>query len=81
VPKSSCPADRPGHRRAVERQLLLDLVEDLERDRGLAVHLVDEGDDRDVAQRQTSNSFSVLGSMPLAASITMTAASTAVSVR
>ena len=43
-------ADRPGHRRGVERQLLLDLVENFERIARLAVHLVDEGDDRDVAQ-------------------------------
>ena len=42
--------DRPGHRRGVERQRLLDLVEQLERVAALAVHLVDEGDDRDVAQ-------------------------------
>ena len=42
--------DRPGHRRGVERQRLLDLVEDLERVAALAVHLVDEGDDRNVAQ-------------------------------
>jgi hypothetical protein len=34
----------------VERQLLLDLVEDLEGIAAFAVHLVDEGDDRDVAQ-------------------------------
>ena len=43
-------ADRPGHRRGVERQRLLDLVEQIERVAALAVHLVDEGDDRDVAQ-------------------------------
>ena len=42
--------DRPGHRRGVERQRLLDLVQQLERIAALAVHLVDEGDDRDVAQ-------------------------------
>ncbi len=34
----------------VERQRLLDLVEELERIARLAVHLVDEGDDRNVAQ-------------------------------
>ena len=43
-------ADRPGERRGVERQRLLDLVEEIERIARLAVHLVDEGDDRDVAQ-------------------------------
>ena len=48
--KGLAPADRPGDRRGVERQLLLDLVEDLERIAAFAVHLVDEGDDRDVAQ-------------------------------
>jgi hypothetical protein len=42
-------ADRPGDRRGVERQLLLDLVENLEGIAAFAVHLVDEGDDRDVA--------------------------------
>jgi hypothetical protein len=34
----------------VQRQRLLDLVEEFERVAALAVHLVDEGDDRDVAQ-------------------------------
>jgi hypothetical protein len=43
-------ADRPGDRGAVERQLLFHLVQYLERIAALAVHLVDEGDDRDVAQ-------------------------------
>ena len=43
-------ADRPVHRRGVERQRLLDLVEQIERVAALAVHLVDEGQDRDVAQ-------------------------------
>ncbi|MGY4454748.1 hypothetical protein ACVWZR_009408 [Bradyrhizobium sp. i1.3.1] len=43
-------ADRPGHRRGVERERLLDLVEQLEHVAALAVHLVDEGDDRNVAQ-------------------------------
>ena len=43
-------ADRPGDGRGVERQRLLDLVEEVERVAALAVHLVDEGDDRDVAQ-------------------------------
>ena len=43
-------SDRPVERRGVERQRLLDLVEQVERIARLAVHLVDEGDDRDVAQ-------------------------------
>ena len=43
-------AGRPGHRRDVERQGRGDLVEQLDRVPGLAVHLVDEGDDRHVAQ-------------------------------
>ncbi len=43
-------AERPVQRRGVERQPLLDLLEQLERMPPLAVHLVDEGDDRDVAQ-------------------------------
>ena len=48
--KRAAAADRPGQRRGVERQRLLDLVEQVERIARLAVHLVDEGDDRDVAQ-------------------------------
>ena len=44
------PPDRPGHRRGVQRQRRGDLVQQLERVAALAVHLVDEGDDRDVAQ-------------------------------
>jgi len=43
------PADRPGDRRGVERQLLLDLVQNFEGIAAFAVHLVDEGDDRNVA--------------------------------
>ena len=42
--------DGPGERRGVERQRLLDLVDEIERIARLAVHLVDEGDDRNVAQ-------------------------------
>ena len=41
---------RPGDRRHVERQRLLDLVQEIERVARLSVELVDEGDDRDVAQ-------------------------------
>ena len=43
-------ADRPGGRADVELQLVLDLVDDLEGVAGLAVHLVAEGEDRQVAQ-------------------------------
>ena len=48
--KFSPMPDRPDHRRAFELQLVGDLVEQLERIARLAVHLVDEGHDRDVAQ-------------------------------
>jgi hypothetical protein len=41
---------RPVERRRRHRQLLLDLVQQGERILRLAVHLVDEGDDRNVAQ-------------------------------
>ena len=43
-------AGRPGHRRDIERQGRGDLVQKLDRVAALAVHLVDEGDDRHVAQ-------------------------------
>ena len=43
-------ADRPVGRGDVERQRVGDLVENLQRVAALAVDLVDEGDDRDVAQ-------------------------------
>ena len=43
-------ADRPGHRRGVERQRLFDFVQQIEGIAALAVHLVDEGDDGNVAQ-------------------------------
>jgi hypothetical protein len=45
------------------------------------VHLVHEGDDRGAAGRQTAYSFSVWGSTPRAASMTITAASTPDSTR
>ena len=41
--------DRPVHRRGVERKRLLDLVEQIEGVAAFAIHLVDEGKDRDVA--------------------------------
>ena len=43
-------ADRPGCRGHVERQGLLDLVQQVERVAALAVELVDKSDDRHVAQ-------------------------------
>src|SRR5438270_3088820 len=43
-------ADRPGGRGHVERQRLLDLVQQVERVARLAVELVDKSDDRHVAQ-------------------------------
>ena len=42
-------SDRPGDRRDVERQCLLDLVDEFERVAALTIHLVDESDDRNVA--------------------------------
>ena len=51
-------ADRPGERREFERERLLDLIEKIERIAGLAVHLVDEGDNRDVAQPADLEQFS-----------------------
>jgi hypothetical protein len=74
-------ADRPGDRGGIERQLFLDLIEDFEGSRlsrSILLMKVMIGMSR---MRQTSNSFSVRGSIPLAASMTMMAASTAVSVR
>ncbi len=43
-------ADRPGGRGHVERQRLLDLVQQVERVAAFAVELIDKGDDRHVAQ-------------------------------
>ena len=50
--------DRPVERRGVERQRLFDLVEEIERVARLAVHLVDEGDDRNVPQPADLEQFS-----------------------
>ena len=74
-------ADRPVDRRAVDLQHRLDLVLQRERLAHLAVHLVHERDDRRRRRRQTSSSLIVCSSTPFAASITITAASTAVSTR
>ncbi len=43
-------AHRPVDRRRVERQRLLDLVEQIKNVAAFAVHLVDEGDDRNITQ-------------------------------
>ena len=43
-------SDRPGDRCTVQRERLLDLIEQVEWIAALAVHLVDEGDDRNIAQ-------------------------------
>src|SRR6202789_3018755 len=51
------PADRPIERRRLERKRLLDLVDEIEGIAGLAVHLVDESDDRDVAQAADLEQF------------------------
>ena len=62
--------------------LLLDLVEQLERRRGPGrSHLLMNVSSGRPRSRQTSNSLSVWGSMPLAASSTITAASAAASTR
>jgi hypothetical protein len=79
-------ADRPGGRGHVERQRLLDLVQQVERVAALAVELVDEGQDRHVAQPADVEEFAgLLLDAPLAplgaASSTITALSIAVSVR
>ena len=56
--KSLAAADRPGDRRRVERQGLFDLVQQFERIAALAVELIDEGDDGDVAQPTDFEQFS-----------------------
>lgn len=43
-------SDRPGDRRGVERECFLDLIEELERVAAFTIHLVNESDDRNVAQ-------------------------------
>ena len=55
--KSRPGANRPGHRRGVERQRLFDFVENFERIARLAVELVDEGDDGNVAQAADLEQF------------------------
>lgn len=74
-------ADGPHLWADVERQHVGDLVQRLERIAPLAVNLVDEGDDRDRAQAADLEQLAGLRLDALAASITITAESTAVSVR
>ena len=50
-------AQRPQHRGHVEREAVGDLVHDRERAEAVAVDLVDEGDDRDVAQAADLEEF------------------------
>jgi hypothetical protein len=48
--KIDAHADRPCHRAGIERQRAFDLIEEFKWIAALAVDLVDEGDDRDVAE-------------------------------
>ena len=84
--RSSTPLKSPAIptgqvRSGAQTDPLVDLVHQLEARAGPAVPLVDHRDDRDPRCLHTWNSFSVCGSRPLAASISMTAQSTAVSTR
>ena len=54
-------ADGPRRRRHVERQRLFDLVKNFKGLAGFAVHLVDEGHDRDVAQAADLEQLQGLG--------------------
>src|ERR1700730_18008049 len=79
-------ADRRGGRGDVERQRLLDLVQQVERVAGLAVELVCKSDDRHVAQPADLEELAGLlldtPLAPLGAALSaITALSTAVSVR
>ena len=58
-------ADRPGLRRDVQSQRFLDLVEDFQRVPAFPVDLVDEGDDRNVAQAADFEQLARLGFYPL----------------
>ena len=59
--KTPSHSDRPGHRHRVERQVVGDLVDDLERIARFHVQLVDEGHDRQVAQPADLQQLSSLG--------------------
>jgi hypothetical protein len=79
--ESLAHADRPGDRRAFDAEYRFDFLEQVEGLAHLAVELVDESDDRRLRMRQTLSSLIVCASTPLAASMTITAASTAVRTR
>ena len=70
-------ANRPVQRGGMDAEHVLDLLQQVERVAAGQVELVDERDDRQWRSRGTSNSLRVWVSMPLAASITITALSTA----
>ena len=80
-PNDFALAHGPGDGAAGHAQFALDFVEDVQRVAHLAVHLVDEGDDGRVALAADSIRRRVCASTPLAASITISAESTAVSTR
>src|SRR4051812_48858548 len=48
--KVAAATDRPGHRRGVKCESLFNFVQQLERVAALAVHFVDESDDRNISQ-------------------------------
>ena len=50
-------ADRPLHRHGIKRQLVLDVLQQIDRIKRLAVHLVDQCDNRDVAQTADLDQF------------------------
>ena len=76
-------ADRPGGRGHVERERLLDLVQQVERVAALAVELVDKGDDRHIAQPADLEELAglLLDALGGVGSSSSTALSTAVRVR
>lgn len=74
-------ADRPGDWARIEGQSAFNLIEELEWIAALAVNLVDEGDDWDVAQPAHLEKLARLAFDTFGASTTMIAESAAVSVR
>src|SRR5205814_4305964 len=58
--KIASHADRPARRRRIERQILLDLVDQVERVAALTVELVDKGDNRYIPQAADLEQFSRL---------------------
>jgi hypothetical protein len=79
--KGLAHAHRPGERHHRHAQLALDLVHQVQRGLHLAVHLVHEGQDGGVARPADLQQAPGLGFHAVAASITISAASTAVSTR